>query len=52
MVQEGESTNREKFQPACQIQNVKERQIRRTQAKKLFPEWSGSAPDFFSGFAD
>ena len=31
---------------------MKEVENRRTQVKKCFPEWSGSAADFFSGFAD
>ena len=30
-----------------QVLGMKEIQIRRAQVKKCFPEWSGSAPDFF-----
>jgi len=47
MGKEDKSTNWVNFQPVPASTSAKEIQIRRTQAKNCFPEWSVSAPDFF-----
>lgn len=51
MTRKADKQVRERFNHPGLAESIKERQPRRTQAQKSFPERSGSAPDFF-GFAD